>query len=89
VLVTEKKVIPVLSLSQRFFSIKEMPSEADVVVIKTRNGDKALMIDEIISTERVLIRPLTGYLREIKAFSGVFESKGRLCLLIEPEVILS
>ncbi len=80
------QVIPALSLGERF-SEQYSGTETDAVVVRSRRGERALLVDSIEGTERVLIRPLSGYLRGVRLFSGAFESRGRLCLLIDPEAI--
>ncbi|RME63567.1 MAG: hypothetical protein D6778_09420, partial [Nitrospirae bacterium] len=81
------EVIPVVSLKEIFFNKRQDEPKGVLVVVRTKTSERALLVDDVVGTERVLIRPFRGYLRDLRTFTGVFETKGRLCLLIETEVV--
>jgi two-component system, chemotaxis family, sensor kinase CheA len=101
VLQTETKDISISSASQQMFILRQgspIPlfnldqSEGSsnlgniIVVIQSTHGNLGLIMDEIIGQQQVIMKPLTGHLRDIRGGAGcALLSSGEVAIALDVE----
>jgi two-component system chemotaxis sensor kinase CheA len=101
VFVIEETEIPLIRLVDKFYPAKENPAVAPeaipsapakplvVVVVMFRDEQLGLVVDEIIETSEMIIKPVPPVMKGNLAFSGVtILSDGRSALILNPEGLL-
>jgi two-component system chemotaxis sensor kinase CheA len=57
---------------------------ADIVVLQAEHQQFGLVVDEILDTEEIVVKPLSGQLKGISAFSGAtIMGDGRVALILD------
>ncbi len=85
-------VIPILSMGELFeaaLSDSEQKLERETVVI--RKGEKmvALMVDELIGQQEIVLKTLGNYLKNVFAVSGAtILGDGQVALIVDPNAII-
>ncbi|HKT87244.1 MAG TPA: chemotaxis protein CheA [Candidatus Sulfotelmatobacter sp.] len=61
-----------------------LSSMSDIVVLQAENRQFGLVVDEILDTEEIVVKPLGGQLKGIEAFSGAtIMGDGRVALILD------
>ncbi|MCQ6557898.1 chemotaxis protein CheA [Paenibacillus mendelii] len=85
-------VIPIISLSQVLESTSyNEADEAETEIVVIRKGDKlvAVMVDEFISQNDIVLKSLGKYLTNIEAISGAtILGDGQVALIIDPNALI-
>jgi two-component system chemotaxis sensor kinase CheA len=64
-------LVPVLWLSQYYGDDdSERLHDRVVVVVQTSRGEVALPVDELLGNQQVMLKPLRGVLRDVRAAAG-------------------
>lgn len=84
-LLYRRQAIPLLSLSAALTG-RMAPGEmaGPAVVVERQGRETALLIDRMLGQQEIVIKPLSGYLKGVKAFSGATIGRdGRPMLIID------
>jgi len=94
VLRLRNKLLPLISLSEILGLHEEGSNEARtssiirVLVLKIGSKRFGLIVDVIHDGEEILVKPLPGYLKDCKAYSGVtILGDGSIAMILDPEGI--
>jgi two-component system chemotaxis sensor kinase CheA len=61
-----------------------VPATADIVVLQAEHRQFGLVVDEILDTEEIVVKPLNNQLKGISAFSGAtIMGDGRVALILD------
>ncbi len=78
----EGDVIPIRPLTGQ--ALTDVSSERLCVVVETGGGEIALVVDDLLGQQQVLIQPLSGHLTEIEGVSGcALLGEGRVSLVLD------
>ncbi len=81
------KILPLHRL-HRTFSIPnavEIPWEGIVVIVETSGKPKALLVNELLTKQEVVIKNLGGFLQELKGVAGgAILGDGNIALILDP-----
>lgn len=78
----EEDVIPIRPLTGQ--TQADVSSERLFVIVETDGGETALVVDELLGQQQVLIQPLSGHLTEIEGVSGcALLGEGRVSLVLD------
>ncbi|PIY21057.1 MAG: chemotaxis protein CheA, partial [Deltaproteobacteria bacterium CG_4_10_14_3_um_filter_60_8] len=79
-------LIPIIRLYEAF-GVKSTytdPCEGIVVVIESELGKRALLVDELLGKQEVVIKSLGGYMKDIKGVGGgTILGDGRVGLILD------
>lgn len=79
-------LVPILRLYETFKVEPNFtdPCEAIVVVVENEGRKRALMVDELLGKEEVVIKSLGGYMKEVKGIAGgTILGDGRVGLILD------
>lgn len=85
-LLIRETLIPIIRLYELFGveSTHKDPCEAIVVVVESEGKQRALMVDELLGKQEVVIKSLGGYMKEIKGVAGgTILGDGRVGLILD------
>lgn len=87
-----KTIIPVVSLSKLFASPdyrEDDEEETEIVIIKKGDKMAALMVDEFIGQQEIVLKALGKYLNNVYAISGAtILGDGQVALIIDPNALI-
>ncbi len=79
------KLIPVISLGKTL-GLGESNTATKVVVIRVMNKLLGILVDAVLDTEEILVKPLPMHLKSCGQYSGVtILGDGRISLILDPE----
>ena len=81
------KILPVHRLHRRFgiAGAIENPWEAIIVIVENNGRAHALLVDDMVSKQEVVIKPLGGFLQSIAGISGgAILGDGNIALILDP-----
>ncbi|MFT3868952.1 MAG: chemotaxis protein CheA [Nibricoccus sp.] len=81
------KVLPLHRLHRRFgiAGAVENPWEAIVVIVESNGKANALLVDDMVSKQEVVIKPLGGFLQNLAGISGgAILGDGNIALILDP-----
>jgi two-component system chemotaxis sensor kinase CheA len=81
------KIIPLHRLHRQFSipNAVENPWEAIVVIVEVSGKTKALLVDELLSKQEVVIKNLGSFLQELKGVAGgAILGDGNIALILDP-----
>jgi len=83
--------IPILRLAKIFGRNSKIKSDKNsIVIIGKKNKRVGLVVDDLLSTQEVVIKPLSGTVRNNKFFSGAaLTGSGRIILIIDAAFFLT
>ncbi len=88
------QVLPIRRLSRilRYPSSNGSPSKQQyvpIVIVKSAEHSLALVVDELIGQETIVIKPLGDYLKKVKLFSGAtISGEGKVRLILDISTIV-
>ena len=88
------QVLPIRRLSRilRYPSSNGSPSKqpyVPIVIVKSAEHSLALVVDELIGQETIVIKPLGDYLKKVKLFSGAtISGEGKVRLILDISTIV-
>ncbi len=83
-IVYQDEDIPVTHLAKLFFTESKIMDNYPVVVIKQDESRYGLVVDTLLSTQEVVIKPLTKIVKENKYFSGTaLVGSGEMVLILD------
>ncbi|MDQ6979237.1 MAG: chemotaxis protein CheW [Mariprofundaceae bacterium] len=75
-------LLPLLHLNELLMR-RSTPTETTIIIVKTEDGDFALMVDEVIDTQDIVIKPLPFALRKLKIYQAcTILNHGRIALIL-------
>jgi two-component system chemotaxis sensor kinase CheA len=81
------KILPVHRLHRRFgiAGAIENPWEAIIVIVESNGRANALLVDDMVSKQEVVIKPLGGFLQSLAGISGgAILGDGNIALILDP-----
>ncbi|MBK9990306.1 MAG: chemotaxis protein CheA [Verrucomicrobia bacterium] len=81
------KILPVHRLHRRFgiAGAIENPWEAIIVIVENNGRAHALLVDDMVSKQEVVIKPLGGFLQSLAGISGgAILGDGNIALILDP-----
>jgi len=81
------KILPVHRLHRRFgiSGAIENPWEAIIVIVESNGRANALLVDDMVSKQEVVIKPLGGFLQNLAGISGgAILGDGNIALILDP-----
>jgi len=81
------KILPLHRLHRRFgiAGAVENPWEAIVVIVENNGKAHALLVDDMVSKQEVVIKPLGGFLQNLAGISGgAILGDGNIALILDP-----
>jgi two-component system chemotaxis sensor kinase CheA len=81
------KILPLHRLHRRFgiAGAIENPWEAIIVIVESNGRANALLVDDMVSKQEVVIKPLGGFLQSIAGISGgAILGDGNIALILDP-----
>jgi two-component system chemotaxis sensor kinase CheA len=84
------KILPLHRLHRRFgiSGAVENPSEGIVVIVENNGRATALLVDDMVSKQEVVIKPLGGFLQNLAGISGgAILGDGNIALIIDPSTL--
>jgi two-component system, chemotaxis family, sensor kinase CheA len=81
------KILPVHRLHRRFgiAGAIENPWEGIVVIVEANGRATALLVDDMVSKQEVVIKPLGGFLQNLAGISGgAILGDGNIALILDP-----
>ncbi|MFT3783304.1 MAG: chemotaxis protein CheA [Nibricoccus sp.] len=81
------KILPVHRLHRRFgiSGAVENPWEGIVVIVESNGKANALLVDDMVSKQEVVIKPLGGFLQNLAGISGgAILGDGNIALILDP-----
>lgn len=81
------KILPLHRLHRRFgiAGAIENPWEAIIVIVENNGRAHALLVDDMVSKQEVVIKPLGGFLQSIAGISGgAILGDGNIALILDP-----
>lgn len=81
------KILPVHRLHRRFgiAGAVENPWEGIVVIVESNGKANALLVDDMVSKQEVVIKPLGGFLQNLAGISGgAILGDGNIALILDP-----
>jgi two-component system chemotaxis sensor kinase CheA len=81
------KILPVHRLHRRFgiAGAIENPWEGIVVIVENNGKANALLVDDMVSKQEVVIKPLGGFLQNLAGISGgAILGDGNIALILDP-----
>ena len=85
-LMVRDQLIPIIRLGEMFGVESKLkdPCEAIIVVIESEGKLRALMVDELLGKQEVVIKSLGGYMKDIKGVAGgTILGDGRVGLILD------
>ncbi|MBU0486155.1 MAG: chemotaxis protein CheA [Proteobacteria bacterium] len=85
-LTIRNRLVPIIRLNEVFGVVAEYedPFEAIVVVVEYEGRQRALMVDELLGKQEVVIKSLGGYMKDIKGVAGgTILGDGRVGLILD------
>lgn len=88
-IIFEKNDIPIIRLFNLFNTKVEQLDKLPVVIIRKGNERIGLVVEKLLSTEEVVIKPLTRSIRDNKYFSGAaLIGSGKMILILDVAYLL-
>ena len=81
------KILPLHRLHRRFgiAGAIENPWEAIIVIVESNGRANALLVDDMVSKQEVVIKPLGGFLQSLAGISGgAILGDGNIALILDP-----
>ncbi len=81
------KILPLHRLHRRFgiLGAIENPWEAIIVIVENNGRANALLVDDMVSKQEVVIKPLGGFLQNLAGISGgAILGDGNIALILDP-----
>jgi len=81
------KILPLHRLHRRFgiAGAIENPWEAIIVIVENNGRAHALLVDDMVSKQEVVIKPLGGFLQSLAGISGgAILGDGNIALILDP-----
>jgi two-component system chemotaxis sensor kinase CheA len=81
------KILPLHRLHRRFgiAGAVENPWEAIIVIVESNGRAHALLVDDMVSKQEVVIKPLGGFLQSLAGISGgAILGDGNIALILDP-----
>jgi two-component system chemotaxis sensor kinase CheA len=85
------KILPVHRLHRRFgiAGAIENPWEAIIVIVENNGRAHALLVDDMVSKQEVVIKPLGGFLQSLAGISGgAILGDGNIALILDPGTLV-
>ncbi len=77
-------------LEKRDTNRRRQNSDYNILVLKVGVNQFGLIVDELFDTEEIVVKPLSGYLKQCKCFSGAtIMGDGRVAMILDPGGILA
>ncbi|MCD6389655.1 MAG: chemotaxis protein CheW, partial [Desulfobulbaceae bacterium] len=91
-LLIRDQLVPIIRLNRLFgvASDSSDPCEGIVVVVENEGRQRALLVDELLGKQEVVIKSLGGYMKDIKGLAGgTILADGRVGLILDLSGIIS
>jgi two-component system, chemotaxis family, sensor kinase CheA len=86
----DKNSVPVINLNKLFDTATKSPGKQSIVVVKKDGIMVGLIVDELISTQEIVIKPLNHFVKESKYFSGsTIVGSGEVILVLDINNLIS
>jgi two-component system chemotaxis sensor kinase CheA len=86
------RIVPIRRLHRQFIipGAIERPEDAILVMIETHERLTALLVDELVSKQEVVVKNLGGYLANLPGIAGgAILGDGNIALIIDPESLIN
>ena len=89
------QVLPIRRLNKilKYHSVNGSPSNEDyvpIVIVRSADQSLALMVDDLIGQETIVIKPLGDYLKKVHLFSGAtISGEGKVRLILDISTIIA
>jgi two-component system chemotaxis sensor kinase CheA len=88
VAIIHEEVIPVASWQLIFEAAGYSPKEGYVVVLQIGGIKRALIVEEVLGNQEIVVKPLTGVMQGIRSLAGATVlGDGRVALIIDPRTL--